>query len=132
MSRGEGSRVQSLSHPGRKMGHAVLEPARWYRSTVGHVSCTSAGRQSQTEPQPRSRAMHALLKSALVGTVALVLAGSSTASAQVGLTSNVATVALTATKAATLTVSTNVATATLANITDNSTANQFTPVSVTT
>jgi hypothetical protein len=76
--------------------------------------------------------MHALLKSALVGTAALVLVGSSTASAQVGLTSNVATVALTATKAATLTVSTNVATATLANITDNSTANQFTPVSLTT
>ena len=53
--------------------------------------------------------MHALLKKALMGTAALVLAGSSTASAQVGLTSNVATVALTATKAATLTVSTNVA-----------------------
>src|SRR5215216_7065428 len=76
--------------------------------------------------------MHALLKNALLGTTALLLAGSSTASAQVGLTSNVATVALTATKAATLTVSPNASTATLASITDNSTANNFTPVSLTT
>jgi hypothetical protein len=76
--------------------------------------------------------MHALLKNALVGTAALLLVGSSTASAQVGLTSNVATVALTATKAATLTVSPNASTATLASITDNSTANNFTAVSLTT
>ena len=76
--------------------------------------------------------MHALLKNALMGTTALLLAGSSTALAQVGLTSNVATVALTATKAATLTVSPNASTATLASITDNSTANNFTAVSLTT
>lgn len=76
--------------------------------------------------------MHALLKNALLGTTALLLAGSSAASAQVGLTSNVATVALTATKAATLTVSPNASTATLASITDNSTANNFTAVSLTT
>jgi len=70
----------------------------------------------------------------IVGSTTAAIAGlaSSTASAQVNLSSNIATVALTATKAATLTVSTNVATATLASITDNSTANQFTPVSVTT
>src|SRR3954451_12838135 len=76
--------------------------------------------------------MHALLKNVLAGTTALLLATSSTALAQVGLTSNVATVALTATKAATLTVTPNASTATLASITDNSTANDFTPVSLTT
>ena len=58
--------------------------------------------------------------------------GSSSAVAQVGLTSNVATVALTATKNATLTVSPNASTATLASITDNSNVNNFTPVSLTT
>jgi hypothetical protein len=76
--------------------------------------------------------MHALLKKVLAGTTALLLAGSSSALAQVGLTSNVATVALTATKAATLTVSPSASTATLASITDNSTANNFTAVSLTT
>src|SRR3954465_14263074 len=76
--------------------------------------------------------MHALSRQALTGVAALLVFGASSARAQAGLTSNVATVALTATKAATLTVSTNVATATLASITDNSTANQFTPVSLTT
>jgi hypothetical protein len=76
--------------------------------------------------------MPAMLKKALVGATALLLVGVSSAAAQVGLTSNVATVALTATKAATLTVSPNAATATLASITDNSTANDFTPVSLTT
>lgn len=76
--------------------------------------------------------MHALLKRSLIGTTALLLLGASTALAQVGLTSNVATVALTATKSATLTVSPNASTATLASITDNSTANDFTPVSLTT
>jgi hypothetical protein len=58
--------------------------------------------------------------------------GTSSALAQAGLTSNVATVALTATKNATLTVSPNASTATLASITDNSNANNFTPVSLTT
>jgi hypothetical protein len=76
--------------------------------------------------------MHALLKRSLTGATALLLVGASTALAQVGLTSNVATVALTATKNATLTVSPNASTATLASITDNSAANNFTPVSLTT
>lgn len=76
--------------------------------------------------------MPAMLKKALVGATALLLVGASSAAAQAGLTSNVATVALTATKAATLTVSPNASTATLASITDNSSANDFTPVSLTT
>lgn len=63
---------------------------------------------------------------------ALLLLGANPVVAQVGLTSGVATVALTATKSATLTVSPNASTATLASITDNSTANDFTPVSLTT
>jgi len=75
--------------------------------------------------------MHALLKNTLVGTAALLIA-SSTAVAQVGLTSNVATVSLTATKNATLTVTPNASTATLGSITDNSNVNLFTPVSLTT
>jgi len=73
-----------------------------------------------------------VFKNALAGTVALLLVTSSSALAQAGLTSNVATVALTATKNPTLTVSPNASTATLASITDNSNANNFTPVSVTT
>ena len=76
--------------------------------------------------------MHVLLKKALPGATALLLLGASSALAQVGLTSNAATVALTATKNATLTVSPNASTATLASITDNSNANNFTPVSLTT
>src|SRR5918999_2781171 len=76
--------------------------------------------------------MHAWFKKALSGATALLLVGTSSAVAQVGLTSNVATVALTATKNATLTVSPNASTATLASITDNSNANNFTPVSLTT
>jgi hypothetical protein len=76
--------------------------------------------------------MHVFLKKVLAGSTVLVLAGNGTALAQVGLTSNVATVALTATKNATLTVSPNAAAATLASITDNSNANDFTPVSLTT
>jgi hypothetical protein len=78
--------------------------------------------------------MHALLKKVLVGTSALLLVGTSSAMAQVGLTSNVATVDLTATKNATLTVSPSTSTATLASITDNdnSSANNFTAVSLTT
>jgi hypothetical protein len=76
--------------------------------------------------------MHAWFKKVLTGTTALLLIASSSAVAQVGLTSNVATVALTATKNATLTISPNASTATLASITDNSTANDFTPVSLTT
>jgi hypothetical protein len=76
--------------------------------------------------------MRGLYRKAFVSASALLLLGSRSALAQVGLTSNVATVALTATKAATLTVSPNASTATLASITDNSTANNFTPVSLTT
>jgi len=76
--------------------------------------------------------MRALLPRALAAAATLVLLGSTTAAAQVGLPSNIATVALTATKAATLTVTPSVGTATLANITDNSNVNNFTPVSVTT
>jgi hypothetical protein len=76
--------------------------------------------------------MHALHKTVLAGTVVLLLLGSSSAVAQANLTSNVATVALTATKNSTLTVSPNASTATLASITDNSSANNFTPVSLTT
>jgi hypothetical protein len=76
--------------------------------------------------------MSSLLRKAVVGAAVLVLVGSETARAQVGLTSNVATVALTATKNATLTVTPNASSATLASITDNSAANDFTPVSLTT
>lgn len=76
--------------------------------------------------------MYPLLKKALTCVAALLLVGTHTAFAQVGLTSNVAPIVLTATKAATLTVSPNVSAATLASITDNSTANDFTPVSLTT
>ncbi|MFL5401513.1 MAG: hypothetical protein ACJ8BF_01705 [Gemmatimonadales bacterium] len=76
--------------------------------------------------------MHALSKTVLRGAAALLLVSASTAQAQVGLTSNGAAVALTATKNATLTVTPNAATATLASITDNSNANNFTPVSLTT
>ena len=76
--------------------------------------------------------MYPMFKHALAGTAALLLVITGSAVAQVGLTSNVATVALTATKNSTLTVSPNASTATLASITDNSTANNFTPVSLTT
>jgi hypothetical protein len=76
--------------------------------------------------------MRALFRKVLAGSIVLVLAGTSTALGQVGLTSNVATVALTATKNATLTVSPSASTATLASITDNSNVNNFTPVSLTT
>lgn len=76
--------------------------------------------------------MHALFKRVLAGSSALVFLGTSVAQGQVGLTSNVATVALTATKNATLTVSPATSTATLASITDNSNANNFTAVSLTT
>ncbi len=69
---------------------------------------------------------------ALAGAAALALALASPAQAQVGLTSNTAAVTLNATKASTLTVSPSVATATLASITDNSTANNFSNVSLTT
>jgi hypothetical protein len=76
--------------------------------------------------------MHALSNKIFIGATALLLAASSSAQAQIGLTSNAATVGLTATKAATLTVTPNASTATLASITDNSTANNFTAVSLTT
>ena len=76
--------------------------------------------------------MHSPFRKILAGFTAMLLVGASSASAQVGLTSNVATVALTATKNATLTVTPNASTATLASITDNSTANDFSPVSLTT
>jgi hypothetical protein len=76
--------------------------------------------------------MHALLKRSFAAASVLVFVGTTSAMAQAGLTSNLATVALTATKAATLTVSPNASVATLASITDNSNANNFTPVSLTT
>ena len=76
--------------------------------------------------------MLALPRMVLAGATGLLLVATSTASAQVGLTSNLATVALTATRAPTLTVTPNASTATLASITDNSNANDFTPVSLTT
>ena len=76
--------------------------------------------------------MHSRWMNALLGATALFLFGATNARAQVGQTSNVATVALTATKAATLTVTPAASAATLGSITDNSNANNFTPVSVTT
>jgi hypothetical protein len=76
--------------------------------------------------------MRALSKKVFISATALLLVASSSAQAQVGLTSNQATVALTATKNATLTVTPNASSATLASITDNSTANNFTAVSLTT
>jgi hypothetical protein len=76
--------------------------------------------------------MHAMLKKAFVGAAALLVVGTSNAVAQIGLQSNAATVDLTATKSATLTLSPNASTATLGSITDNSTANNFSPVSLTT
>ena len=75
--------------------------------------------------------MPALSKIVLLGAAASMLVAAN-ARAQVGLTSNAATVALTATKAPSLTVTPNASTATLASITDNSNANDFTPVSLTT
>lgn len=69
---------------------------------------------------------------ALAGAAALAFAASSTAQAQVGLTSNQATVTLNATKNSTLTVSPSNQTATLASISDNSNANIFSAVSLTT
>jgi hypothetical protein len=76
--------------------------------------------------------MRSPLKNALLGATALLLIGTGTARAQVGTTSNIPTVALTATKEATLTVTPSTGVATLASITDNSNANVFTPVGVTT
>src|SRR2546426_12095379 len=72
------------------------------------------------------------LNRALVGAAALALAFASPAQAQVGLTSNTATVTLNATKLSTLTVSPSTSTATLASITDNSSANVFSNVNLTT
>ena len=76
--------------------------------------------------------MHSRWMNALLAATALFLFVATNASAQAGLTSNVATVALTATKAATLSVSPATSVATLASITDGSNANNFTPVSLTT
>jgi hypothetical protein len=76
--------------------------------------------------------MRSPLKNALLGATALLLIGAGNARAQVGTLSNIPTIALTATKEATLTVTPSTAVATLASITDNSNANVFTPVSITT
>jgi hypothetical protein len=76
--------------------------------------------------------MYSRFRKAVAGAFVLGLVSTSSAMAQVGLTSNVATVALTATKNATLTVTPNASAATLASITDGSNANNFTPVSLTT
>lgn len=75
--------------------------------------------------------MFGLVPRALAG-AALVAIATMTAEAQANLQSNLATVALTATKNSTLTVSPASATATLASITDNSNANNFTAVNLTT
>ena len=72
------------------------------------------------------------LKSALLGATVLLLVGAGNARAQVGTTSNMPTIALTATKEATLTVTPTTSVATLASIADNSNANVFTPVGITT
>ncbi|HEX2637466.1 MAG TPA: hypothetical protein VHL81_10070 [Gemmatimonadales bacterium] len=74
--------------------------------------------------------MH-LVSRGFAGAVALAFVAGA-AHAQAGLTSSPATVSLTATKASTLTVSPASGTATLASITDNSTANVFGPVTLTT
>jgi hypothetical protein len=63
---------------------------------------------------------------------ALALALTSTAQAQVGMTSNTTTVTLNATKLSTLTLSPTTATTSIASITDNSLANQFPDVGLTT
>ena len=76
--------------------------------------------------------MRSPLKNALLGATALLVIGTGSARAQVGTTSNTATVALTATKQATLTVTPTASVATLPSITDNSNANVFTPVGITT
>jgi hypothetical protein len=76
--------------------------------------------------------MRSPLKNAMLGATALLLIGAGNARAQVGLTSNLATVALTATKSPTLSITPTAAVATLASITDNSNANVFSPLSITT
>ena len=73
--------------------------------------------------RPRS----ALLVAALLAAIA-----AGRVEAQVGTVSNTATVSLTATKLSTLTVTPAASTATLASITDNSNANNFSAVSLTT
>ena len=72
------------------------------------------------------------LNRALAGAAALTLALASTAQAQVGTLSNPATVTLNATKLSTLTVSPATSTTTLPSITDNSAANVFPDVGLTT
>ena len=77
--------------------------------------------------------MYAFAKRALVGAAAVALAGASTLQAQVGLTSNgPVTVQLNATRNTSITLSTDVASASLASITDNSTANNFSGVNIST
>lgn len=71
-------------------------------------------------------------RSALLVAVLVAAVAAGRVEAQVGLTSNTATVSLTATKLSTLTVSPAASTATLASITDNSNANNFSAVSLTT
>ena len=72
------------------------------------------------------------LNRALAVAAALALAAAGTVQAQVGLTSNTATVTLNATKTSTLTVTPSTGTTTLASITDNSNANVFPNVGLTT
>jgi hypothetical protein len=76
--------------------------------------------------------MHVLPRCALTSAALIAVVMVNQAQAQVGLTSTAATVSLTATKLSTLTVSPAASTATLASITDNSTANNFSAVSLTT
>jgi hypothetical protein len=70
--------------------------------------------------------------SRILALAALLVASATAAEAQLNTQSNAATVALTATKAATLTLSAVTPTASIASITDNSNANNFSAVSVTT
>lgn len=75
--------------------------------------------------------MYAFVTRALASAAIVALAGTTSAPAQVGLTSNgPVTVQLNATRNTSITVSTDVASASLASITDNSTANNFSGVNV--
>ncbi len=76
--------------------------------------------------------MHAVSRTTLIAAALIAVVTANQAQAQVGLTSTPATVSLTATKLSTLTVSPASSSASLASITDNSTANNFTAVNLTT
>lgn len=75
--------------------------------------------------------MYPLMNRALASLTLLTGLSVATAHAQAGTLSNTATVSLSATRAASLTLTPGVSSATLASITDNSNANNFSPVSLT-